>query len=114
MTLTIGVAGPRPYQVALYFVDWPGRGARQAVEMFDAETLKLVAPVKTVEDFSGGRYLVYAYDRSAKFRIERIRGDRISLSGVFFDPAATEGRTAAPNGESRSRPDMPASERRPR
>jgi alpha-L-rhamnosidase len=113
MTLTVGLARPRAYQVALYFVDWPGRGARQAVEMFDAESLKLIAPVRIVDDFSGGRYLVYAYDRSAKFRIERIRGDRITLSGVFFDPTPPAGRTGATTGERRFQPDKPATERRP-
>lgn len=86
MTLTIGVDGPRPYQVALYFVDWDHKGRRLAVEMFDADTLKLIAPVRIVNGFSGGVYLVYAYDRSAKFRIDKVRGDIVTLSGIFFDP----------------------------
>jgi hypothetical protein len=72
--------------VALYFVDWDDKGRRLAVEMFDAETLKLVAPVRIVKGFSGGTYLVYAYDRSAKFRIDKVRGDIVALSGIFFDP----------------------------
>jgi alpha-L-rhamnosidase len=96
MTVTIGIAGPREYQVALYFVDWRDQGARQAVEMFDAGTLKLVAPVKIVDRFPGGRYIVYAYDRSAKFRIERIRGDGVTLSGIFFDPAPAAGMEGGP------------------
>ena len=98
MTVTIGIAGRREYQVALYFVDWEDRGARQAVEMFDADTLKMVAPVKIVDGFAGGRYVVYAYDKSVKFRIERIRGDLVTLSGLFFDPAppaGAEGHSAA-------------------
>jgi hypothetical protein len=86
MTLTIGIDGTRSYQVALYFVDWDDKGRRLAVEMFDAETLKLVAPVRIVKGFSGGTYLVYAYDRSAKFRIDKVRGDIVALSGIFFDP----------------------------
>jgi hypothetical protein len=47
----------------------------------------LVAPVKIVNGFAGGRYVVYAYDRSAKFRIDKVRGRLVSLSGIFFDPA---------------------------
>jgi len=86
MTLTIGIDGPRFYQVALYFVDWDDQGRRLAVEMFDADSLKLIAPVRIVKGFSGGAYLVYAYDRSAKFRIDKVRGDIVTLSGIFFDP----------------------------
>ncbi|MGA2363106.1 MAG: alpha-L-rhamnosidase C-terminal domain-containing protein [Candidatus Aminicenantales bacterium] len=86
MTLTIGIDGTRSYQVALYFVDWNDKGRRLAVEMFDSDTLKLIAPVRVVKGFSGGAYLVYAYDRSAKFRIDRVRGDGVTLSGIFFDP----------------------------
>ena len=87
LTVAFAVDGPRPYQVALYFVDWEDAGARLAVEMFDADSLKLVAPVKIVNGFAGGRYVVYAYDRSAKFRIDKVRGRLVSLSGIFFDPA---------------------------
>jgi hypothetical protein len=89
MTVTLGIDGPRPYQVALYFVDWDHKGRRLAVEMFDADTLKLIAPVRIVNGFSGGVYLVYAYDRSAKFRIDKVRGDIVTLSGIFFDPKTT-------------------------
>jgi len=62
------------------------RERRPAVEMFDAETLKLIAPVRIVRGFSGGATLVYAYDRSVKFRIDKVRGDIVALSGIFFDP----------------------------
>ena len=86
MTLTIGVEGTHAYQVALYFVDWENKGRRQAVEMMDATTLNLVAPVKVVKDYSGGAYLVYTYNKSVKFRFNKIRGDVVSLSGIFFDP----------------------------
>jgi hypothetical protein len=86
MTLTVGIDGTRPYQVALYFVDWDDKGRRLAVEMFDADTLKLIAPVRLVNGFSGGAYLVYEYDRSVKFRIDKVRGDIVTLSGIFFDP----------------------------
>ena len=89
MSVTIGIDGKREYQVALYFVDWNKNGCRQAVEMIDAETLNQIAPVKIVDDFSGGAYLVYHYNKSAKFRINKVRGSIASLSGIFFDPAAT-------------------------
>lgn len=86
MTFTIGINGVREYQVALYFVDWENKGFRMAVEMFDAATLDLIAPVKIVNSFNGGKYLVYSYNKSAKFRIDKVRGKIVTLSGIFFDP----------------------------
>ncbi len=85
MSVTIGIDGKRDYQVALYFVDWAAKGSRMAVEMFDAATLNLIAPVKIINNPSGGAYLVYKYNQSVKFRINKVRGDIISLSGIFFD-----------------------------
>ncbi len=86
MSVTIGTDGKREYQIALYFVDWERKGTRMAVEMFDADTLDLIAPVKIVANHAGGAYLIYKYGKSAKFRINKVRGDAVSLSGIFFDP----------------------------
>lgn len=91
MTLTVEIKGIHDYQIALYFMDWDKTGRRQAVEMMDAATLNLVAPVKVVKDFSNGTYLVYAYNKSVKFRIDQIRGNDATLSGIFFDPATPAG-----------------------
>jgi hypothetical protein len=57
-------------------------------ELFDEGTLCLIAPTKIVRDFGGGKYLVYAYNKSARFRIYHVRGDNAVLSGIFFDSAA--------------------------
>ncbi len=55
-----------------------------AVEMFDAKSLNLIAPVKILKDYCGGAYMVYEYDRSARFRIDHVRGDYISLGSILF------------------------------
>jgi hypothetical protein len=89
MSVTVGIKGRREYQIALYFVDWDKSGSRAAVEMFDADTLNLIAPVKVVDKHSGGVYLVYTYDKSVKFRFNKVRGSLVTLSGMFFDPAAS-------------------------
>ena len=73
------------YQVALYFVDWKNKGSLVAVEMQDANSLNLIAPVKIVNSYSGGKYLVYSYNKSAKFRVNNVRGGFVTLSGIFFD-----------------------------
>lgn len=92
MTATINVNGTREYQIALYFVDWGNKGRRHAVEMFDAETLNLIAPVKVVKNSAGGVYLVYSYNKSVKFRFDKVRGDIVTLSGIFFDSRPATGK----------------------
>jgi len=67
-------------------VDWDNKERRVAVEMLDANTLNLIAPVRIVTDFYGGKYLIFSYNKSAKFRINQVRGDNAVLSGIFFDP----------------------------
>jgi len=89
MTATINCTGTNLYQVALYFVDWDNIGRRLAVAMYDARTLNLVAPEKVVTNFYGGKYLVYTFNKSVKFRIDHVRGDNAVLSGIFFNPAPT-------------------------
>lgn len=88
MTFTINSKPKREYQVALYFLDWdskPGAERSVAVEMFDLETLDMIAPVKVVSDFKGGKYLIYTYNEPAVFRLDHVWGDNAVLSGVFFD-----------------------------
>lgn len=83
-TVDINLKEERPYTVALYFVDWEKSGRELAVEMFDGESLNLVAPVKVVDDYAGGKYLIYQYDKSVRFRIDQMRGPNATLSGIFF------------------------------
>ena len=56
-----------------------------AVEMFDRQTMQRLAPVQMVRDFAGGKYLIYRCDKSVRFRIDYVRGDNATLSGVFFN-----------------------------
>ncbi|WP_395138946.1 alpha-L-rhamnosidase C-terminal domain-containing protein [Armatimonas sp.] len=85
MTVTIGIEGTRKFQLALYFIDWESHGRRAAVEMFDAASLRLIAPVSVVRGHAKGVYLVFEYDHSVKFRFDKIRGDLVTLRGLFFD-----------------------------
>lgn len=89
----IALKEDREYTVALYFVDYdtPGPGAltdgsprEVAVEMFDGETLNDAAPIQILNDYQGGAYLIYKYDKSVRFRIKVLRGANATLSGVFF------------------------------
>jgi hypothetical protein len=85
MTVDINVSKQHSYRVALYFVDWDNKARRTAVEMFDLQTKKLLTPEKIVADYRGGKYLVFKYDKSVRFRIDQVRGVNASLCGIFFD-----------------------------
>jgi hypothetical protein len=85
MTMTLKLRGHQKRRIALYFVDWTQEDCRSAVELFDAETLRIIAPVSLVSDHIKGKYLVFEVDRSVKFRFDKIRGSLVTLSGVFFD-----------------------------
>jgi alpha-L-rhamnosidase len=85
-TSTVDIKDTHDYKIALYFVDWDNGGREISVEMFDAITSKIIAPVKVVKSCNRGAYLIYSYNRSAKFRINMVRGTNPVLSGMFFDP----------------------------
>jgi len=74
------------YQLALYFVDLDEKGRRQAVELFDLENRKLIAPPRFYSNFGDGTYAVYDCRQSVRIRIDHIRGGSAVLSGLFFDP----------------------------
>jgi tetratricopeptide (TPR) repeat protein len=86
MTLDVKVKSERNFQIALYFLDWDRSDRRLAVELFDYDTRKLIAPVKLVSDFGGGKYLLYRYHRSCRFRVAYVRGSDAVASAIFFDP----------------------------
>ncbi|MGC9941499.1 MAG: alpha-L-rhamnosidase C-terminal domain-containing protein, partial [Verrucomicrobiota bacterium] len=77
---------PAAYQLALYFVDLDHKGRRQSVELFDLDSLKLIAPTRIYSNFSGGTYAIYNCQQSVRVRINHIRGYNAVLSGMFFDP----------------------------
>lgn len=87
-TVDIDLRQEKEYTAALYFVDWNDEGLELAVDMFDGESLETIAPFKVLTDYSGGAYLVFKYNRSARFRIGQIRGDYATLSGIFFGEGA--------------------------
>ena len=78
--LKIDMRRDQPHALALYLLDWNGGLGRFAVEMYDAETLNLIAPTQVAEDAGNGCYMRFAYHRSSVIRI--YRG---ALSGIFFD-----------------------------
>ncbi len=86
IVLDVALKTPRAYRFALYFVDFDHRGRREAVELFDLDSRNLIAPVKVFSDLDGGAYAVYACHEPVRIRVNQVRGDNATLSGLFFDP----------------------------
>jgi len=86
LVVDVALKQPVKYQLALYFVDLDHKGRRQAVELFDLDSRKLIAPTRVYANFLGGTYAVYNCRQSVRVRVYHIRGDNAVLSGVFFDP----------------------------
>jgi hypothetical protein len=84
-TFTMDIYLRKACMVTLHFVDDDRQGRRQAVEMFDLETLELIAPLKVIRDFSEGKYLSFYYNKPLRFRINQIRGVNAVLNGIYFD-----------------------------
>jgi hypothetical protein len=87
MTMDIQVTGSQQHQLALYFMDWDNRSRRSAIEVFDARTLKLIAPVQLIRTYKNGKYLVFNYSGSIRIRVNQVRGPNAAVSGLFFDQA---------------------------
>ena len=85
MTFSVWFKNPAKHRITLYFVDWKKSGSRSDIEMFDADTLRMIAPVSMVKDHQNGLYLTYETKQSTKFRLNKIRGELVTLSGIFFD-----------------------------
>ncbi|MFQ8826965.1 MAG: hypothetical protein ACLR76_05505 [Alistipes sp.] len=73
MTVDIRNKHDRPYQLALYFVDWEKAGRRSAVEVFDLDDKRLLMPVQIVRDYREGRYVVLSLEGSVRLRINQVR-----------------------------------------
>ena len=85
MTIDLGVKDSQLHQAALYFLDWDNTGRRSAIEVFDAKTLKLIAPVQLIRTYKNGKYVVFNYSGSIRIRVNQVRGPNAAVSGLFFD-----------------------------
>lgn len=71
-------------QVALYFMDWNG-GRVQDVTISDLTGKVLVQ--KRLEQFTGGRYLVFNARGGFRITVDRIGAINAILNGIFIGPA---------------------------
>lgn len=85
MTIDVKVTDNEQHQLAIYFLDWNNGNRRSAVEIFDLNTLNLLAPVQMVKSYTGGKYLIFKYRGSISLRVDQVRGTNAAISGLFFD-----------------------------
>jgi alpha-L-rhamnosidase len=90
MTIDVQIKDRAAHQITLYCVDWEDLNRRQAIEVFDLDTLSRVAPVYIIGRFTQGCHLVYRCDRSVRFRINQIRGRNAVLNAIYFDLVPSE------------------------
>ncbi|RZL18778.1 MAG: hypothetical protein EOO89_05240 [Pedobacter sp.] len=87
MTVDLPVSDNKPHRATLYFLDQEKLGRRSAIEIFDLNTLNLIAPIIYVKKYDKGQYVSFNYSGPIRIRINQVRGINVSLSGVFFDKA---------------------------
>lgn len=83
------------YQVAVYFVDYDGRGRRESIQLMDRATLNDISPTQWLADFTGGVWLVWQYAASVRVRINYTRGTNQVVSAILFDEVPVAAAAAA-------------------
>ena len=68
MTLDIGLKYNHPYKLSMYFLDWDKENRRSVIEIFDLQTLNIIAPVAMVRDYEHGKYVSFSFDKSVRIR----------------------------------------------
>jgi hypothetical protein len=81
------------YQLAIYAVDYdngdpshdglPRR--KQTVALLNMHTLEAAAPIQYLDDYTGGVWIVYELNTSARVRYSMLHGDNNVLSALMFD-----------------------------
>lgn len=84
-TIDLPLKEKHPVCISLYFLDPDAQQRRSAVEIFDLDTLAILAPVQLIEHYEKGKYLRFTVDRPVRIRVNQVRGKNAALAGLFFD-----------------------------
>ncbi|HTV53447.1 MAG TPA: alpha-L-rhamnosidase C-terminal domain-containing protein, partial [Terriglobia bacterium] len=90
MVVDIHLTHAHNYRLAMYAVDFDGKGRWESVDILRLPSLVLAAPVQAIADFREGKYLIFEFHDSVRLRINGICGPDAVVSGVFFDPAGSD------------------------
>ena len=69
--------------VSFYFLDWDTTRRCMTIQAIDPENKKVLNE-QTVKNFHDGIYLSYAVKGHVQFKITKVTGGNIVISGVFF------------------------------
>lgn len=85
MTIDLDYNASKAYKLSLYFVDWERSGRRSAIEIFNLNNFKILAPVHIVKFYGMGRYITFELKEPVRIRINQVRGPNASCAGIFID-----------------------------
>lgn len=85
LLIDLPVNDQQRHRVSLYFLDQDNQGRRSAIEIFDAKTYNLIAPMIYIKNYNQGKYVSFDFEGPIRLRINQVRGINVSLSGIFFD-----------------------------
>jgi hypothetical protein len=85
----------RPYEIAMYCLDWNSLGLAQRVEVKSTPTSPPLCSV-TVSNFAMGKYLRYRVAGSVRVNITAVKPISTMVSGIFFDPLGPPGIVTQP------------------
>ena len=78
------LAEGQQFSLALYAVDWDGRGRRGTVALLDGASLDPISPIQQLSSFGEGVWLKYNYSSSLRIRVSQSRGDNCVVSALVF------------------------------
>ncbi len=81
----VGVKGDKPKKIALYFLDWDGKGARSLQVTALNPRTEEVYDTRRLEKFDGGAYLRYEVKGHVRFSVSKTGGANAVISAVFVD-----------------------------
>ncbi|HEV3386266.1 MAG TPA: putative glycoside hydrolase [Gemmata sp.] len=81
-SVNVDVTDGQTHQVALYFLDWEGDNRSEQVDVLNSAGQ--VIDSRVVSGFSGGKYEVWNISGNVTFRITRLSGPNVVMSGIFF------------------------------
>ena len=85
-SIEINLTDGKPHQVGIYVLDWDKSGPVQSVAAFDAVSGLALDSPQTMQDLTGGRYLVYEMTGDVRLTFTSLGGAYAVFSGIFFGP----------------------------
>ena len=87
-TVNVDLTDGQTHVVALYFLDWPGAGRAETIQLSNAAT-GAVLGTRSISSFADGVYLQWTISGDVTFTVTKTAGPNAVLSGIFFDPFVT-------------------------